>query len=66
MITYNISRDPNIPTPDTAYNYVNQQMAQDAAINEASVYGNDWYVLEVTSRPVFKASVTQTVTTEVM
>jgi hypothetical protein len=63
---YNVSRSQTDPILDDWYWYPDQITAQDAAIAEARASGDDWYVLEITPKPVFKATVTQTVTTEVM
>ncbi|HEY6018336.1 MAG TPA: hypothetical protein VIY48_00090 [Candidatus Paceibacterota bacterium] len=66
MAIYNVSRSPDTITMDEWYFYSAQIDAQDFAIAEARSSGDDWYVLEVTPRAIFKATVTQTVTTEVM
>jgi hypothetical protein len=63
---FNISKDPNRPTLDYAYTFDLQVDANAAAINEARLDGDTWYVLEVTHRPVFKAASVTQVTTEVM
>lgn len=63
---YNVSRSPDAILMDEWYFHSDQVDAQQAAIEEARTTGTDWYVLEVTPRAIFKASVTQTVTTEVM
>lgn len=63
---YNVSKFPDSLILDEWYFYSDKIEAQEAAIMEARNSGDDWYVLEVTPRAVFKATVTQTVTTEVM
>lgn len=63
---YNVSKSPNAILMNEWYFHSDQVDAQEAAIAEARTTGDDWYVLEVTPRAVFKATVTQTVTTEVM
>ncbi len=63
---YNVSRSPSVPILDDYYWYPDKISAQDAAVAEARASGDDWYVLEITVIPVFKAVVTMNVTTEVM
>jgi hypothetical protein len=60
---YMISGDPSKPL---GMYYFDSADAYAKAAAVAKDTGSDTYVLEVVYRPVFKASVTQTVATEVM
>lgn len=60
---YMIAGDPTRPL---GMYYTDPADANAKATAVAQETGNDTFVLEVSYRPVFKASVSQTVTTEVM